>query len=105
MARFSPSCSQPVLQPFVESVAESVRQIKYTPILDQLNDVTSALQDRGAVGASFEMGFQASAQFRADVILQIIGDLAPYFFASDLNHHKLPSNPRFSFIAGCSRQR
>src|SRR5215469_17097365 len=99
MARLAPSCSQPVLQLLIKSVAESVWQIKYTPILDQLNHVACAPQDRGAVGASFEMAFQASAQFRADVVLQIIGDLAPYFFATDLNHHGYPP---VLIMTGCS---
>src|SRR6516225_405834 len=90
IATLWPFCGQPVFQPLIQSVAESIWQIKHGPSLYQLDDVASALYDCGAVAASLEMGFQASAQFWAHIVLQIIGDFAPHFFATDLNYHGYP---------------
>src|ERR1700675_1362514 len=54
-----------------------------------MNDVPGSVQHRGAVAAFAEMRLHRGPKVRADVVLEVVGDLLPHMFAIDY-HGFLP---------------
>src|SRR5258708_14148233 len=60
---------------------------------------SSAVKYRGAVCASLEMSFHSLAHLGGNLIVEVIGDLPPYFDATDFNgcHFAFFFSPRSGF--------
>jgi hypothetical protein len=71
-----------LLQPFTESF----RQIESFAISDQADNVPSAIQNSGAVGACLQVRGHAFTQARIDLTIDVVGDLSPHVNATDLNN-------------------
>lgn len=73
------------VQPFAEVLWHL--KLECHAITHQAHHIARAVVDRGAVLANFEVRFDSGAQLRADISFQIIGDLAPHFYAADFDDH------------------
>src|SRR5262249_4834064 len=70
----------------IQALAEPLRHLKHPFVADELHNVPCAVEHRRAVSTDFEMRFHSLAQFRRDVVIEIVGDLPPHFDATDLNY-------------------
>src|SRR5262249_34239217 len=79
-----------VVQPF----AEARRHRIFHAVCYELNHVSRSVQNRSAMRTHLEVRFHARAQFRVDLPVEEIGDLAPYLQAADFDHlHWIQSGP------------
>ena len=91
---------QVLLQPGLQSLGEACGQIEGPAFTRKLHYVAGSIEDGAAVPATFEVLFQALAQGGADVVFDVVGNLAPHVLALQLRGHGsapgiiCPPNPK-----------
>src|ERR1700720_709504 len=86
----------------VQALIKPLRHLKQRSVANQTHDVSRPIQYRGAVCASPEVLLHSLAEIDRDILVKIIGDLAPHFNAANFNcrHYVLLSSPRSNLPIG-----
>jgi len=84
----------PLLQPLVEPLAESRRQLEDPTIRVEHDNVARGIEHRGANLARFKMCVDLSAQFHTHLAIDVGGDVLPHVFAVDPHLPNPNSLPR-----------
>jgi len=69
----------------IEPLAGNGGNLKSLPVSYKLHNIPCAIEDGTAMGTVSEVGLHNAAKLRAYLIVEIIGDLPPHFFAVNLN--------------------
>ena len=75
-----------------QALAETLGKDKGTVAGDQLQKVAGSVYDGGTMRAPLQVVLDAGAQLRRQVVLQIVGHLAPDLLAADIQQPMLPSS-------------
>ena len=68
----------------VQTLAEALGQFDHSFAAQQPHDIPHPVVDSGAVSAARKVVLNPTAQFRRDVVLQVLGQLPAYLITIDL---------------------
>ena len=71
-------------QSLVQTLAEAFGHFDHSFVTQQLHNIPHPVVDSGAVSAARKVVLNLTAQFRRDVVLQVLGQLPAYLITIDL---------------------